>query len=217
LAPAAAPNSTTWVGYGITECSPVLTVNTIGDAAHGAGKAIPGVRLRIVHVDDFSRHLPANEPGMILASGPNVFSGYLQKDVQSPFYEKDDVRWYITGDLGYLSEDGYLTITGRLKRFVKIGGEMVSLGAIESALGTTKLLPEGDGPQLAVCSKGESDGRPRLVLFATRDLPITQVNSILRQQGFSNLVRIENVVTVEAIPLSGTGKVAYRQLEGTIV
>ncbi len=217
LAPVAAPNSTIWVGYGITECSPVLTVNTIGDPAHGAGKAIPGVRLRIVDVDDFSRTLSANQSGMILAAGPNVFEGYLQKDVHSPFYEKDDVRWYVTGDLGYLSEDGYLTITGRLKRFVKIGGEMVSLGAIEAALGSIKLFVEDEGPQFAVCSKGESEGRPRLVLFATKSLPVTQINSILRQQGFSNLVRIDHVVTVETIPLSGTGKVAYRELEATII
>jgi long-chain-fatty-acid--[acyl-carrier-protein] ligase len=216
LAPAAAPNSTIWIGYGITECSPVLSVNTIGDSAHGAGKAIPGVRLRVVDVDDYSRTLSAHQSGMILASGPNVFGGYLQKDVQSPFYEREDVRWYVTGDLGFLSEDGYLTITGRLKRFVKIGGEMVSLGAIEAALGSIQLFAEGEGPQFAVCSKGESEGRPRLVLFATKNLPVTQINSILRQQGFSNLIRIDHVVTVETIPLSGTGKVAYRQLESTI-
>lgn len=216
LVPVATPHALFIEGYGITECAPVLTINASGSREMGVGKPIPGVRLKIVNPENFSEERLPGEPGMILASGPNVFKGYLQKDVKAPFFEDKGVLWYITGDIGKCTEEGALIITGRLKRFVKIGGEMVSLGAIESAL-MEEMPPGGsEGPQLAVCSKEEKDGRPRLVLFSTRELVPMQVNSLLRTKGFSNLVRIDRVMAVDEIPLSGTGKIAYRQLESTI-
>jgi acyl carrier protein len=213
----AAPNATVWEGYGITECSPIISINSSGERSQGVGKAVPGVRLRIVNLEDYSKILPMNQSGMILAAGPNVFRGYLQTDVKSPFFVDEGVCWYVTGDIGFLNEQGNLTITGRQKRFVKIGGEMISLGAIECALSSDQPFPEGEGPQLALCAKGESEGRPRLILFTTKNSSPTEINSLLRQKGFSNLVRIDRVVTLETIPLGGTGKIAYRQLETTIV
>jgi long-chain-fatty-acid--[acyl-carrier-protein] ligase len=217
LVAVASPNASVWEGYGITECSPILAANGTGDRAQGVGKPIPGVRLRIVNLEDYSKPAPVNHPGMILAAGPNVFRGYLQSDVQSPFYMDEGILWYITGDIGYLNEQGSLIITGRQKRFVKIGGEMISLGAIEYALSSDTFPKEGEGPQIALCAKGESEGRPRLVLFSTKSVSPTEINSLLRQKGFSNLVRIDQVITLEAIPLSGIGKIAYRQLESAIV
>ncbi len=213
----AAPNATVWEGYGITECSPIISINATQDRSQGVGKPIPGVRLRIVHPEDYSRHLPPTQPGMILVSGPNVFRGYLQTTAKSPFYIEDGAHWYVTGDIGFLKDQGSLVITGRQKRFVKIGGEMISLGAIEYALNADQPLAEGEGPQMALCAKGESEGRPQLILFTTKNVSPTEINSLLRHKGFSNLVRIDRVVTLETIPLSGTGKVAYRQLEATIV
>ena len=205
-----------WEGYGITECSPILTVNTANDPTMGVGPPLPGVHLKIVHPEEYAKILPQGESGMILATGPNIFDGYLQADVKSPFYEEEGVKWYVTGDIGYLNESGALIITGRLKRFVKIGGEMVSLGAIESALIEEGMCGHGEGPQIAVCAKGESEGRARMTLFSTIELNVTEVNAFLRKKGFSNLVRIDRVVTLEEIPVSGTGKVAYRQLEATL-
>ena len=213
LTSVATPNAAVWEGYGITECSPLISANGLGDRSQGVGKPIPGVRVRIVDLDDFSKTLPPNHEGMVLASGPNVFKGYLQQNVASPFYFADGVNWYVTGDIGLLSNQGCLRITGRLKRFVKIGGEMVSLGAVESALAVEQRPVEEEGPQLAVCAKGESEGRPRLILFTTQTVSPTEVNALLRKRGFSNLVRVDQVVTIPEIPLSGTGKVAYRQLE----
>jgi len=216
IASVSAPQAEIWEGYGITECSPVLTVNTTNDPEMGVGLPLPGVHLRIVHPEEYSKPLPQGKSGMILASGPNVFAGYLQADVKSPFYEEDTVRWYVTGDIGYLNEVGALIITGRLKRFVKIGGEMISLGAIETALLEEGMCGQGEGPQIAVCAKGEAEGRVRMTLFSTIELEVAQVNALLRKKGFSNLVRIDRVVPLEEIPVSGTGKVAYRQLETTI-
>jgi long-chain-fatty-acid--[acyl-carrier-protein] ligase len=213
LVPVVAPNAQYLEGYGITECAPVLTINASGAREMGVGKPIPGVSLQIVHQDDFSLKAAQGEAGMILASGPNVFQGYLQKDVKSPFFEEAGIRWYVTGDLGICTPQGTLVITGRLKRFIKIGGEMISLGAIEAALMEEAHMGSGEGPQLAVCAKESKEGRPRIVLFSTKDLVPMEVNSLLRQKGFANLVRIDRVVTVDEIPLSGTGKIAYRQLE----
>jgi long-chain-fatty-acid--[acyl-carrier-protein] ligase len=217
LTSVATPNATVWEGYGITECSPLLCANGMGDRTLGVGKSIPGVRIRVVDLNDFSKTMPPNHEGMILACGPNVFKGYLQQDAASPFFFADGVNWYVTGDLGLITSQGCLRITGRLKRFVKIGGEMVSLGAVESALAVEQPSVEEEGPQIAVCAKGESEGRPRLVLFSTRSVSPTEVNALLRKRGFSNLVRVDQVVTLPEIPLSGTGKVAYRQLEASLV
>lgn len=200
-------------GYGITECAPVLTINGSGKREYGVGQPIPGVTIAIVDQEDFSRKKSIGETGMILASGPNIFAGYLQKDLKSPFFVEEGIAWYITGDIGYCTSEGALFITGRLKRFIKIGGEMISLGAIESALLEETSIGVGEGPQVAVCAKEEKDGRPRMTLFATKELSPMMVNSLLRQKGFSNLVRIDRVVPLEEIPLSGTGKIAYRQLE----
>lgn len=200
-------------GYGITECAPVLTINAQGKRELGVGYPIPGVTVQIVNPDDFSERREQGETGMILVSGPNVFHGYLQKDVKSPFFESQGERWYVTGDIGYCTQEGALCITGRLKRFIKIGGEMISLGAIEAALMEESDFAVGEGPQLAVCAKEEKDGRPRIVLFTTKERAPMEVNSLLRQKGFANIVRVDRVMTLDEIPLSGTGKIAYRQLE----
>jgi len=207
LAHTVTPNAVIWEGYGITECSPVLTINTSNDPRMGVGKPLPGIQIHIVHPEDYDQEILTGESGMILAAGPNIFSGYLQKDLRSPFHK----TWYVTGDIGYLNPDGALIITGRLKRFVKIGGEMISLTAIESSL--NEEYPHEDGPQLAVCPQGEEEGRPRLILFSTHDLQVMDINTLLHKKGFSNLIRIDEVVHLDEIPLLGTGKVAYRQLE----
>lgn len=216
LVPIAAPNAMVFEGYGITECSPIISVNSMCERSQGVGKPLPGVRVRIVNQDEYSKPLSVNQPGMILVAGPNVFKGYLQTDVKSPFFVDEGINWYVTGDIGLLNEKGSLIITGRLKRFVKIGGEMISLGAIESALQPDVASVEGEGPQLALCAKGETEGRPRLILFSTKEVSATEVNSRLRQKGFSTLVRIDRVITLESIPLNGTGKIAYRNLETSL-
>jgi long-chain-fatty-acid--[acyl-carrier-protein] ligase len=208
----AAPQAAFIEGYGITECSPIIAINNSSFPSTGVGKPLAGVRIKIVNPENFQQVLPSNQPGMILVSGPNVFRGYLQTDVKSPFFE-DGIPWYITGDIGSCDEHGNLQITGRLKRFVKIGGEMISLGAIEAALSEDLLTGQGEGPQLAISAKGESEGRPRLILFTTKDIPISEVNGLLRHKGFSSLVKIDRVVCLETIPLTGTGKIAHRELE----
>ena len=108
-----------------------------------------------------------------------------------------------------------LTLSGRLKRFTKIGGEMISLGAIEEALAKElikrKLISSAQ-PALALCADEGESGKPKLILFTIFPIEKESVNEILIQSGFSNLVKISSVLRVEEIPLMATGKTNYRQL-----
>lgn len=203
-------------GYGITECSPILTINMFGNPQKGVGIPFPSVELCVV---DLETHQPVaqGKQGLILAKGPNIFSGYLNPGLSSPFIRVNGFQWYSTGDLGYLDEEGNLILSGRLKRFVKIGAEMVSLAAIEEALqGTIGFAQVGQdqdhGPALAVCAKEEPGERPKIFLFTRFPTSVEEANKFLKEAGFSNLVKIFKVQQLPEIPLMGTGKVNYRAL-----
>ncbi|MEQ1848110.1 MAG: AMP-binding protein, partial [Nitrospira sp.] len=128
-------------GYGVTECAPVIAVNCPDFRAAGyyqpasrrgtVGQPLPGVSVQIVDPDSYTP-LPAGTPGMLLVKGPNVMNGYLGREDLTAQVIRDG--WYITGDIATLDEEGFLTITDRLSRFSKIGGEMVPHGKVEEAL-----------------------------------------------------------------------------------
>jgi long-chain-fatty-acid--[acyl-carrier-protein] ligase len=197
-------------GYGITETAPVLTFNRMGEPRIGVGKPIANVELLIV---DPASHqpLPTGQRGLILAHGPNVFAGYLGKDSADASCEVNGKRWYITGDLGVLDEPGNLTISGRLKRFVKIGGEMISLPAMEAALQAVHPNHEGE-VRSAIASVELEGGRPVLGLFTAFALTVEEANRILKEAGFSNLARLQRLERLDAIPVLGTGKTDYQTL-----
>lgn len=207
-------------GYGITECSPLLAVNLPNEKRTGVGKAVPGVELCIVNPETHEV-LPNGTQGLILARGSNVFSGYVaQEKLASPFLTVAGKEWYSTGDLGQIDAKGNLTIGGRLKRFVKIGGEMVSLTAIETAL--LESAPSkgwsisDDSPSLAICAKERDGGKTELYLFSRFAASTEDINKTLRQAGFSNIVRVSAVKNMENIPILGTGKINYRALEASL-
>ena len=205
-------------GYGITECSPVITVNMSEDRTKGVGKPLFGIKLKIVHPET---HLPSpeGEQGLILVRGPNVFKGYINPGVASPFVTIDNEEWYVTGDLGYFDQNGALILSGRLKRFIKIGGEMVSLSAVEDALqkkAAEKSIVVSQGPILAVCAVEEAGERAKIYVFTCFDSSTEELNRWLKESGFSNLVRIFQVEHIEEIPLMGSGKIFYRLLEQRI-
>jgi long-chain-fatty-acid--[acyl-carrier-protein] ligase len=207
-------------GYGITECSPALTANRPGKPNVGVGQPLSCVELIIVHPET-QQILPKDTQGMILVRGPNIFSGYINPGISSPFVTVDGKEWYKTGDLGYLDANNNLTISGRMKRFVKIGGEMVSLGSVESALShyaASNHWPVSDeeGPTIAVCAKEGEGEKTKLYLFTRFDVSLEEVNKALKESGFSNLVKISNVYKLDEIPLMGTGKINYRVLESQI-
>ncbi len=203
-----------WEGYGITECSPVLSLNRSGNPSKGVGQLLSKVELITIHPET-EKLLPKGSDGEICVRGPNVFDGYL-KNPRSPFIEIEGKRWYRTGDLGHLDGEGNLILSGRLKRFVKMGGEMISLGAIEETLiqsltSQNKIAPHIQS--LAVVADEREEGKVRLILFTTFDLGREEASQILSTAGFSNLVKISSVKKVEEIPLMGTGKTNYRALQ----
>ncbi len=202
-------------GYGITECSPIVTANRLHTPPCGVGKPVPGVDLCVIHPET-EEVLPQGSDGEICIAGPNVFSGYLGNK-KDPFIKIDDKQWYRSGDWGHIDEDGNLTLSGRLKRFVKMGGEMIGLGGIEVDLQAIAVekgwLPSSfEKPQIAVDAE-ESDGeRPQIVVYTTVDLDRDEVNSALREKGQGSLVKIAEIKKIDEIPMSGTGKIQYRKL-----
>ena len=201
-------------GYGITECSPILSITRPNLPPKGVGQPISIIDLITIHPETLEL-LPEHAIGEICVKGPNVFNGYLDNP-RTPFIEINGERWYRTGDIGHLDEEGNLILSGRLKRFTKIGGEMISLGAIEDAI-IKELVKqhriEGDSPSLAVCVDETTPGKPQLILFSTVALEREAVNEILRKSGLSRLIKISVINHVREIPLLGTGKTDYRSLQ----
>jgi long-chain-fatty-acid--[acyl-carrier-protein] ligase len=199
-------------GYGITECSPVVSANDEQAPRKGTiGRVLPSVEYAIVEVES-GRRAEAGRAGMLLVRGPSIFGGYLNYDGASPFMEFEGKSWYRTGDLVVEGSDGVLTFSGRLKRFVKMGGEMISLPAIEEVLARKFAKATDDEPVLAV-EATPVELNPELVLFTIRDIDREEVNGCLRAAGLSALHNIRLVRKVEQIPVLGTGKTDYRALK----
>jgi len=202
-------------GYGITECSPVVSANREECIKKGSiGKVLPSVEYAIVN-EGMTERVSTNEKGMLLVRGDSVFDGYIAHDGDSPFVEFEGKDWYKTGDLVEEDENGILTFAGRLKRFIKLGGEMVSMPAIEAViLAEIEDNEETEGPIIAV--KAFGDTNPELVLFTVLELDRETVNRFIKKAGLSGLHNIRRVVKIEEIPCLGTGKVNYRELNPLI-
>ncbi len=197
-------------GYGVTECSPIVCLNPkTTQKLNSVAKFIAGLDAKIIDLTT-QKQVETGKEGMIVASGPSIFEGYMDSKIEDPFVEIDGKKYYKTGDLAHMDEDGFVFITGRLKRFIKIGGEMISMPFIE------KVLEEEYGEEgkhvLAVegCDRAKD---PVVTLFATKELQLSDVNKYLRSRGVASIARIRNIVQVEEIPMLGSGKTDYRQLK----
>jgi acyl-[acyl-carrier-protein]-phospholipid O-acyltransferase/long-chain-fatty-acid--[acyl-carrier-protein] ligase len=207
-------------GYGVTECAPVVAVNCPDFRAAGyfqpasrrgtVGQPLPGVSVQIVDPDSFAP-LPPGTPGMLLVRGPNVMQGYLGREDLTANAMRDG--WYITGDIATLDEDGFLTITDRLSRFSKIGGEMVPHGRVEEAL---QQAAGADMQVFAVTGiPDERKGEQLAVLHTLNESQIPGIVTKLTANGLPNLYipPRTNFIKVDALPLLGTGKMDLRSLK----
>lgn len=183
-------------GYGITECAPVVTLTRPGRPHIGVGQPLPGIELCLI-----------GEDSEIAICGPNVFAGYLNHE-KDPFILREGKRWYLSGDLGKIAEDGSLILSGRSKRFVKIGGEMISLGGLEE-----ELFKHYDKSLAVVAKEGD---KPQIILFTTFDVTVGDVNQFLLEKGYGRLYAIAKVVKIDTIPVTGTGKIQYSSLNETL-
>ena len=210
------PRAVILEGYGITECSPIVSVMREDDVEPGTiGTPLPSVEVLVMDIDSH-RPVAPGQTGMLLVRGPSIFTGYLNYTGPSPFETVDGELWYRTGDLVKADERKRLTFMGRLTRFVKIGGEMVSLPAIEEVLMRAYARPDDKGPCLAVLSTPD-DSHPELILFTIRHLEREQVNKTIQDMGLSGLHNIRIVRDIAQIPVLGTGKTDYRALVQLLV
>jgi long-chain-fatty-acid--[acyl-carrier-protein] ligase len=199
-------------GYGITECSPIVSVNRPESPVPGSiGTLMPSVEGAVMGLET-GTPVQTGETGMLLVRGASIFPGYLNYAGESPFVEFDGRRWYRTGDLVRRDAEGVLYFEGRLKRFVKLGGEMISLPAIEGVLLPHFASETDEGPVIAVEALGTADS-PEIALFTVREADREQVNRFLREGGLSPLYNVRQVIRVESIPVLGTGKTDYRGLK----
>jgi long-chain-fatty-acid--[acyl-carrier-protein] ligase len=202
-------------GYGVTECSPIISLNDERNPRPlTIGRPLPSLKCAIIDPDTNTR-VAKGRTGALLVRGPSVFGGYLSYKGPDPFIEFEGQKWYRTGDLVSEDADGVLTFRGRLKRFVKIGGEMISLPAIEAALEPHYGPQLAEKPLLAVVAGG-TDELPELVLFTARPVERAAVNGWIREAGISPLHNIRRVIQFEELPTLGTGKVDYLALEGML-
>ncbi|HEX8986619.1 MAG TPA: bifunctional acyl-ACP--phospholipid O-acyltransferase/long-chain-fatty-acid--ACP ligase [Rhodocyclaceae bacterium] len=193
-------------GYGVTECAPVVAVNVPMACRVGSvGQFVPGMEVQLEPV-------PGIEGGGALhVKGPNVMKGYFLFDnpgvIQAPKSVGDG--WYSTGDIVTFDEDGFVHIRGRLKRFAKIAGEMVSLEVVEK-LATTA----APGFAHAASTRGDAAKGEALVLFTTAPaLAREQLLAAAKANGAPELAVPRVIRAVEAIPLLGSGKTDYVRLK----
>ena len=206
-------------GYGCTECSPVVAVNTydfraayfrqIGAKRGTIGHPVPGVGIHIIDPET-GESLPVDKPGLLLVRGPNVMAGYLNRPEKTADVLKDG--WYNTGDIATVDEDGFLRITDRLSRFSKIGGEMVPHIKVEEKLHE---LLDADGQLLAVTAIPDEKKGERLVVVHT--LKEDALKECLEKLAKSDLPalwkpRPDQFLQVEQLPYLGTGKLDLRRL-----
>ncbi|MCR4820459.1 MAG: AMP-binding protein [Elusimicrobiales bacterium] len=190
-------------GYGATETSPVIAVNTPIFFRRGTvGKILPGMEYRVEEQPGIK------EGGRLLVKGANIMMGYLRETAPCEL-EEPQGGWYDTGDIVSIDEDGFVTIKGRVKRFAKIGGEMISLGAVENYLAEIWK----DNMHAVISLPDEKKGE-QLIMFTTSEgITRNDVADEFRKRGISELSVPKVVKHMKEIPVMGTGKPDYQALK----
>jgi acyl-[acyl-carrier-protein]-phospholipid O-acyltransferase/long-chain-fatty-acid--[acyl-carrier-protein] ligase len=194
-------------GYGVTETAPVISVNTAMATRIGSvGQLLPGMEARLVPVPGIDRG------GVLHLRGPNVMLGYLHYNnpgVIEPPKSELGPGWYETGDIVEIDADGFLFILGRVKRFAKVAGEMISLEVVEKIA-----LEASPGLQHAASSRPDAQRGETVVLFTT-DPALTRerLQQAARALGLPEIAVPRRLIRLPAIPLLGTGKVNHAKLK----
>ncbi|TPJ35745.1 AMP-binding protein [Mesorhizobium sp. B2-8-3] len=185
-------------GFGLTEAAPVVAVNT---AIHGrdgtVGRPLPAIRMKLEPVDGIA------EGGRLWLDGPNMMMGYMTADRPGELQPLEG--WHDTGDIVSIDREGFIAIRGRAKRFAKIAGEMVSLGAVEMLV--QSLWPEERHAAVAVPDKRRGE---RIVLVTTADdASAEELRQFGKKAGAAELMVPNDIIKVDEIPVLGSGKTDY--------
>ena len=216
--------STYLEGYGLTETSPVVSLNITsvpsgvgyldgcgdGIRSGSVGRLLPGLCAQVLHPET-REPLALDATGLIALKGPNIFEGYLNDPERTAEVKVGD--WFLTGDLGRFDADGFLYIEGRLSRFSKIGGEMVPHGPIEAALIAIYNFGDSEQPMLAIAGRPDAAKGEVLVLLTVLDLELVDVRACLAEAGFSNLWMPKEIMQVAEIPVLATGKLDLKAIQ----
>ncbi|HWX15607.1 MAG TPA: AMP-binding protein, partial [Chthoniobacterales bacterium] len=208
-------------GYGLTETSPVVSVNLpepqptkpgeqIQPSARlgSVGKMAPGIAAEI-REPETDRKLSLHETGMLWLRGPNIFEGYLHDPERTADVLRDN--WFKTGDIGRFDEDGFLYIEGRLSRFSKIGGEMVPHEVIEHKIIELLDLSGKEDRGIAIMGVQDETKGEALLLLSAVDVDLAQLRDKLREAGVPNLWIPRKVQRVESIPVLASGKLDLKK------
>jgi acyl-[acyl-carrier-protein]-phospholipid O-acyltransferase/long-chain-fatty-acid--[acyl-carrier-protein] ligase len=188
-------------GYGTTETAPAVCINVPMFLKWGSvGRLFPGMRAKVEPVEGIA------EGGKLILNGPNVMNGYwLYENGFVPLEANaQGERWYDTGDIVDIDEEGYVHIKSRLKRFAKIGGEMVSLPVVEEIV--KALNPEN---QVAAVSVPDLKKGERIVLYVTQSITTKEIQQELVRQKKTALHLPSDIFVIDAIPVLGSGKTDY--------
>ncbi len=210
-------------GYGATETTPVAAVNVpdavdtnswrvqVGQHEGSVGLPLPGTSFKIVDPDT-REELPLGDDGMILISGNQVMLGYLHDETktQEVIFEQDGMRWYITGDKGHITPEGFLVIVDRYSRFAKIGGEMVSLGAVEEQ--ARSVLVEDSEEDLAAAAVPDAGKGEKVIVLVTSSELQQSLREKMIAAGIAPLMIPSQVIQVEEVPKLGSGKTDFSAL-----
>ena len=193
-------------GYGVTECAPVVAVNTpMSCRLHTVGQLVPGMEFRLEPV-------PGIDTGGVLhVKGPNIMKGYLTYDRPGVLQPPSSLGfgWHSTGDIVYLDEDDFVHIRGRVKRFAKIAGEMVSLEVVENL--AIQAMP---GFSHAASTRPDPAKGEAIVLFTTASaLTRDKLSATAKLLGLPELAVARVIVTLKEIPALGSGKTDYVKLK----
>lgn len=194
-------------GFGMTEAAPVLAVNTIEERKPGSvGKLLPGIEAKLENVDGI------DVGGKLIIKGPNLMLGYMLPDTPGVLQPRES-EWHDTGDIVDIDDDGFVTIKGRVKRFAKIAGEMVSLTQIESLI--NPLAPDDDHAVVSIPDKRKGE---KIVLVTTAvDLDKAMIRKAIKDKGHSELLTPAAIEVINSIPLLGSGKIDYTRTKALVL
>lgn len=191
-------------GYGSTECAPVISVNTPVSCKFGSvGIIMPGIEYKFNPVPG------VDVGGEFLVRGPNLMTGYMLHSNPGKIQFPGEDGWYNTGDIVSVDSDNFLTIQGRVKRFIKVAGEMVSLEVVE------KIARQAEpNNSHAATSKPDASKGEMAVLFTTsKTLSRNDLTKAARDLGIGELMVAKQIIQVDSIPVLGTGKTDYVKLK----
>jgi len=186
-------------GYGVTECAPVLAANQPGEIQAGTiGKMLPGIEARLEPVDGLE------DGGQLWVRGPNIMKGYISPDNPGQLIPLEG-GWHDTGDVVSVNDDGHYVIRGRIKRFAKIGGEMVSLMVVENC--ASAVWP--DHMHAAAIVPDPKRGEQIILVTEAKDAKRRELLTWAQTHGVPEISVPKKIITVEALPVLGTGKLDY--------